>query len=189
MAQISKFGGGIGVYLGNIRSRGGSIRGIKGCAGGVNPWVKVINDTAIAVNQLGARMGSISVTLDVWHRDIYDFLDLQTETGDIRSKAFDVFPAISVPDLFMKRVEEDAEWTLFDPAEVLAVTGKALQDMHNEEFNAFYSQLENNEQLQLKSTTSAKELFKKFLKTTVETGMPYVFYRDTVNRLNPNNHA
>lgn len=107
MAQISKFGGGVGVYLGNIRSSGGSIRGIYGAAGGVNPWIKVINDTAIAVNQLGARLGSISVTLDVWHRDIYDFLDLQTETGDIRAKAFDVFPAVSMPDLFMKRVKEN----------------------------------------------------------------------------------
>jgi ribonucleoside-diphosphate reductase alpha chain len=73
----------------------------------VNPWVKVINDTAIAVNQLGARAGAISVTLDMWHRDIYDFLDLQTETGDIRGKAFDIFPAVSIPDLFMKRVEEN----------------------------------------------------------------------------------
>ncbi|MEI8096920.1 MAG: ATP cone domain-containing protein, partial [Candidatus Moraniibacteriota bacterium] len=92
MAQISKFGGGIGVYLGNIRSRGSAIRGIEGMSGGVNPWIKIINDTAIAVNQLGARLGAISVTLDIWHRDIYDFLDLQTETGDIRAKAFDIFP-------------------------------------------------------------------------------------------------
>jgi ribonucleoside-diphosphate reductase alpha chain len=88
MAQISKFGGGVGVYLGNIRSRGSSIRGVKGMSGGVNPWVKVINDTAVAVNQLGSRLGAISVTLDMWHLDIHDFLDLQTETGDIRAKAF-----------------------------------------------------------------------------------------------------
>ena len=128
MAQISKFGGGVGVYLGNIRSSGGSIRGIFGAAGGVNPWIKVINDTAIAVNQLGSRLGSISVTLDIWHRDIYDFLDLQTETGDIRAKAFDVFPAISVPDLFMKRVKEDGEWSLFDPHEIRSVYGRTLQD-------------------------------------------------------------
>jgi ribonucleoside-diphosphate reductase alpha chain len=94
----------------------------------VNPWIKVINDTAIAVNQLGARAGSISVTLDVWHRDIYDFLDLQTETGDIRRKAFDIFPSVSMPDLFMKRVEEDGDWTLFDPLEVTKLTGKKLQD-------------------------------------------------------------
>ncbi|QFR39669.1 ribonucleoside-diphosphate reductase subunit alpha [Candidatus Gracilibacteria bacterium 28_42_T64] len=189
MAQISKFGGGIGVYLGNIRSRGGTIRGIKGVSGGVNPWIKVINDTAIAVNQLGARMGSISVTLDMWHRDIFDFLDLQTETGDIRAKAFDVFPAVSIPDLFMKRVEENGDWTLFDPKEVKDKTGKVIQDCFNEEFEAFYLECEKNAGLELKRTVNAKELFKKFMKSTVETGMPYVFYRDTVNKLNPNKHA
>jgi len=189
MAQISKYGGGIGVYLGNIRSRGGMIRGIEGVSGGVNPWIKVVNDTAIAVNQLGARLGSISVTLDVWHRDIYDFLDLQTETGDIRSKAFDVFPAISVPDLFMRRVKEDGDWTLFDPNEVERITGKRLQDNYSTEFEALYMEFEADDRLKLKMKVKAKDLFKKFLKTTVETGMPYVFYRDTVNKLNPNKHA
>ncbi|NUJ98006.1 ribonucleoside-diphosphate reductase subunit alpha [Candidatus Gracilibacteria bacterium] len=189
MAQISKFGGGIGVYLGNIRSKGGSIRGVKGVSGGVNPWVKVINDTAIAVNQLGARAGAISVTLDVWHRDIYDFLDLQTETGDIRRKAFDIFPSISFPDLFMKRIQEAGKWTLFDPKEVKDVTGKSLQDCFGEEFEKFYMECENNEKLELKEEVPAKDLFKKYLKSTVETGMPYAFFRDTVNKANPNKHA
>ncbi|MEI9966469.1 MAG: ribonucleoside-diphosphate reductase subunit alpha [Candidatus Moraniibacteriota bacterium] len=189
MAQISKFGGGVGVYLGNIRSRGSMIRGVLGMSGGVNPWIKVINDTAVAVNQLGARLGAISVTLDFWHLDIYDFLDLQTETGDIRSKAFDIFPAVSVPDLFMKRLQEDGEWTLFDPYQVKHVHGKNLQDHFNDEFDAFYLELEQDERMTMKKTIKAKELFKKFLKTTVETGMPYVFFRDTVNRLNPNKHA
>jgi len=190
MAQISKFGGGIGVYLGHIRSQGGMIRGVEGTSGGVNPWIKVINDTANAVNQLGARAGAISVTLDVWHRDIYDFLDLQTETGDIRSKAFDIFPAVSVPDLFMKRVEEGGEWSLFDPHEVAHhYEGRRIEDSFGEEFEAFYLELENDYRLKLKKSVPAKDLFKKFLKATVETGMPYVFFRDTVNRLNPNKHA
>lgn len=189
MAQISKFGGGVGVYLGNIRSRGGSIRGVYGASGGVNPWIKVVNDTAVAVNQLGARLGAISVTLDVWHADIYDFLDLQTETGDIRSKAFDIFPAISVPDLFIRRVKENGDWTLFDPNEVSKKYGRALQDHFGKEFESFYEELERDETLRLKKTVPAKDLFKKFLKTVVETGMPYVFFRDTVNRLNPNKHA
>ncbi|MDP5039074.1 MAG: ribonucleoside-diphosphate reductase subunit alpha [Candidatus Gracilibacteria bacterium] len=189
MAQISKFGGGIGVYLGNIRSRGGSIRGVNGASGGVNPWIKVINDTAVAVNQLGARAGAISVTLDMWHRDIYDFLDLQTETGDIRRKAFDIFPAVSIPDLFIKRVENNESWTLFDPKQVKDVTGRVLQDHFCDDFEKFYVECENNLKLTLKETVSAKDLFKKFLKSTVETGMPYVFYRDTVNALNPNKHA
>lgn len=189
MAQISKFGGWIGVYLGNIRSKGWSIRGVKGVSGWVNPWIKVINDTAIAVNQLGARAGAISVTLDVWHRDIYDFLDLQTETGDIRRKAFDVFPAISFPDLFMKRVQKNEGWTLFDPKEIKDVTGKVLQDHFWDEFEKFYIECENNPKLELKETMSAKDIFKKYLKSTVETGMPYAFFRDTVNKLNPNKHA
>lgn len=189
MSQISKFGGGIGVYMGNIRSKGGSIRGVKGVSGGVAPWIKVINDTAIAVNQLGARAGAISVTLDVFHRDIYDFLDLQTETGDIRRKAFDVFPAVSIPDLFMRRVEENGEWTLFCPKEVKDVMGETLQDKFNEEFEAFYEKCEKSNKLELKKTINARDLFKTFLKATVETGMPYVFFRDTVNKLNPNKHA
>lgn len=189
IAQISKYGGGVGVYLGHIRAQGASIRGIKGAAGGVNPWVKVINDTAVAVNQLGARLGAVSVTLDIWHRDIYDFLELQTESGDIRAKAFDVFPAVSIPDLFMKRVEEDAEWSLFDPYEVQKKYGKCLEDHFEKEFEDFYAILEADTTLEMKKTVKAKDLFKQFLKTTVETGMPYVFYRDTVNRLNPNKHA
>ncbi len=189
MAQISKFGGGVGVYLGNIRGRGGSIRGVKNMSGGVNPWIKVINDTAIAVNQLGSRLGAISVTLDIWHLDIYDFLDLQTETGDIRAKAFDIFPAVSIPDLFMKRLEADQTWTLFDPHEITQYYGKALQDHFETDFDHFYEELERDERLTLRKIVNAKELFKKFLKTTVETGMPYVFFRDTVNRLNPNKHA
>jgi ribonucleoside-diphosphate reductase alpha chain len=82
------------------------------------PWVKVVNDTAIAVNQLGARAGAISVTLDIWHRDVLDFLDMQTETGDIRRKSFDIFPAVSIPDIFMQRVLRDDKRTLFDPKEV-----------------------------------------------------------------------
>jgi len=189
VAQISKFGGGVGMYWGNIRARGASIRGVENIAGGVNPWIKVINDTAVAVNQLGARLGSVSVTLDIWHLDIYDFLDLQTETGDIRSKAFDVFPAISVPDLFMRRMREGGDWTLFDPYQIEKLYGKRLQNSFGKEFEAFYEELEKDDRLTLKKTVSAKDLFKKHLKTVVETGMPYVFFRDTVNRLNPNQHA
>lgn len=189
MAQISKFGGGVGVYLGHIRSKGGSIRHVKNASGGVIPWTRVINDTACAVNQLGSRLGAISPTIDVWHRDIHDFLNLQTETGDIRSKAFDVFPAISVPDLFMKRVEQDQNWTLFDPHEVWKKYGKRLEDTFCEEFETFYQTCENDPELELKETIKAKDLMKKALKTTVETGMPYFFYRDTVNRANPNKHA
>lgn len=189
IAQISKFGGGVGIYLGHIRSKGASIRGVKGASGGVIPWVRVINDTACAVNQLGSRLGAISPTLDIWHRDINDFLNLQTETGDIRAKAFDVYPAVSIPDLFMKRVKANAAWTLFDPNEIFQVTRKRMEDHFGKEFDQFYQECEKNDSLEYKSTVKAKDLMKEFLKTTVETGMPYVFFRDTVNEVNPNKHA
>lgn len=189
MAQVSKFWWGIWVYLGNIRSKWGTIRGNKWASWGVTPWAKVINDTAIAVNQLWARAWAISVTLDVFHRDIFNFLDLQTETGDIRGKAFDLFPSISIPDLFMERVRDDMHWTLFCPKEVLDVTWERLQDKYGDEFNSFYHRLEQDERLELKKTIQAKDLFKTYLKCTVETGMPYAFFRDTINEVNPNKHA
>ncbi len=189
IAQISKFGGGVGIYLGHIRSRGSEIRKIKNASGGVIPWVKVINDTACAVNQLGARQGAVSPTLDIWHKDINDFLNLQTETGDIRSKAFDIFPAVSIPDIFMKRVESNDEWTLFDPYEIFKVTGKRLEDYFCDEFEEFYLECENNKKIFFSAKIKAKELMKKLMKTAVETGLPYVFFRDTVNAVNPNKHA
>ncbi len=189
LAQISKFGGGAGVYLGHIRAKGAAIRGVEGSSGGIIPWTKVINNTATSVNQLGSRIGAISVTTDIWHKDIFDFLNLQTETGDIRSKAFDIFPAISIPDLFMKRVAKDKNWTLFDPHEVEKVTGKNMEDQFNLAFDKFYRQCEKNKKLKLKEVVSAKDLFKTFMKTAVETGMPYIFFRDTVNRVNPNSHV
>lgn len=189
MAQISKFGWWIGSYIWNIRSKGWTIRWVKWVSGWVAPWVKVINDTATAVNQLWARAWAISVTLDVWHKDIFEFLDMQTETWDIRRKAFDVFPSVSIPDLFMERVMSGESWTIFDPKEVKDITWKKLQDCFWEEFEKFYVECENNPKLEQKETVEAKELFKKFLKSTVETGMPYVFFRDTVNKLNPNKHA
>ncbi len=189
MAQVSKYGGWIGVYLWNIRSKGWYIRWVKWAAGWVNPWIKVINDTAVAVNQLWARAWAISVTLDVFHRDIYSFLDLQTETWDIRSKSFDIFPAVTFPDLFMERVANDEDWTLFDPKEIEDKLWVKLQDKFWAEFEEFYKECEKNDILELKEVVRAKDLFKKYLKTTVETGMPYAFFRDTVNSLNPNKHA
>ena len=189
IAQISKFGGGVGTYLGHIRSKGASIRWVKWVSGWVVPRVKVINDTAIAVNQLWARAWAVSVTLDCWHRDIFDRLHMQTETGDMRRKCFDIFPSMSVADVFMERVEANGEWTLFDPHEVRVVTGQKMEMLFGDEFKAFYEACEKDDRLELKETIKAKDLFKVFLKTVVETWMPYVFFRDTVNRYNPNRHC
>jgi len=117
MAQISKYAGGLGVYVGKIRSTGSSIQNKKGTSSGIIPYVKLINDTMTYVDQLGMRKGSASVTLDVWHKDILDFLEVKTNAGDERKKAHDIHPAISIPDLFMKRVKNKEQWTLFDPYE------------------------------------------------------------------------
>jgi ribonucleoside-diphosphate reductase alpha chain len=189
MAQISKNWGWIGVYLWNIRAKGSIIKGVYWLSWGVNPWIKVINDTAVAVNQMGKRAWAISVTLDVFHKDIYHFLDLQTETWDIRSKSFDVFPSVSFPDLFFKRVEEDKDWSLFCPKEVEDIYWFRLQDKFGEEFISSYEELEKSDKLKIKDTVKARDLFKVYLKAVVETWMPYAFYRDTVNRLNPNKHS
>jgi len=189
MAQISKNWWGLWVYMWNIRSKGGSIKWVYWLSWGVMPWAKVINDTAIAVNQMWKRAGAISVTLDVFHRDIYQWLDMQTETGDIRSKSFDLFPAVSFPDLFYKRMEAREKWTLFCPKEVEDLYWKRLQDHFGEEFVSFYEELEQDWRLRLKETVDAFDLFKTYLKSVVETGMPYSFYRDTVNKLNPNKHC
>jgi ribonucleoside-diphosphate reductase alpha chain len=122
--MISKFAGGLGVYVGKIRGKGSSIQNYKGACSGVIPVIRLINDTTVYVDQLGMRKGSASITLDIWHYDILDFLEVKTTHGDERLKAHDIFPAVSIPDLFMKRLKkfletnESQEWTLFDPYSV-----------------------------------------------------------------------
>ena len=189
MAQISKNWWGLWVYMWNVRAKGSMIKWVYWLSWWTTPWIKVINDTGIAVNQMGKRAWAISVTLDIFHADIYSFLDLQTETWDIRSKSFDIFPAVSFPDLFFKRMEEGEQWTMFCPKEVEEVTGRRLQDHFWEEFDKFYEELEQMPWLKIRHTEPAKNLFKTYLKSVVETWMPYAFFRDTANALNPNKHA
>ncbi|MCK9910725.1 ribonucleoside-diphosphate reductase subunit alpha, partial [Microbacteriaceae bacterium K1510] len=109
-SMVSKFGGGVGIYLGKVRSRGSSIRGHKGASGGVVPWTRLYNQIAISVDQLGTRAGAFAIYLDIWHADILDFLNLKTNNGDDRMKAHDIFPGVCIPDLFMKRVKERGMW-------------------------------------------------------------------------------
>jgi len=156
--------------------------------GGVIPWIKIINDTAVAVNQLGKRAGAVTVALDVWHLDIEHFLELQSENGDQRKKAYDVFPQVVVADLFMKRVELDQHWTLFDPFEIREKYGIEMAELWGEDFEKFYLELENSDTLELRKVIKAKDLMKSIMKTTIETGMPYMFFKDTANRTNPNKH-
>lgn len=191
-ASVSKHGGALGIYMGKVRALNSEIRGYKNTSGGVVPWIRLYNDTAVAVDQLGRRKGGASVTLDIWHQDLYEFLDLKTNNGDDRRKAHDIFPALSIPDLFMKRLLERGEWSLFDPYDVKKCMGFYLEDSYDEkeggEFTRRYLACENNGDLK-RTTVSTLDIMKKIMKSAVETGTPFIFFRDTVNRANPNKHA
>lgn len=189
-AQVSKFGGGMGMYLGKVRATGGSIRGFEGAAGGVIRWIRVINDTAVAVDQLGMRQGAVAVYLDVWHRDLPEFLQLRTNNGDDRMKAHDVFPAVCYPDLFWKMAREDMDqdWHLMCPHDVLTVKGYALEDYFGEEWEKRYLDCVADPRIP-KRTITVKDIVRLVLKSAVETGTPFTFNRDVVNRANPNSHA
>ncbi len=187
-AQISQNGGGMGVYLGHIRGLGSSIRDYAGVGSGVIPWVRLYNDTAVSVNQLGQRAGAASIWLDIWHTDIVDFLDLKTNNGDERRKAHDIFPGVCVPDLFYKRLEKGESWYLFDPHEVRIRKGWRLEESWGEEFESRYMECVSDPSVPRKEISSL-ELMGLILKSLYETGGPFFFNRDTVNRLNPNKHA
>lgn len=188
-AQVSKFGGGMGLYLGKVRATGSMIRGFEGAAGGVNRWVKLINDTAVAVDQLGMRQGAVAVYLDVWHKDLPEFLQLRTNNGDDRMKAHDVFSAICYPDLFWKLGKEslDSSWHLMCPHEILVVKGYALEDYYGAEWERRYWDCVKDPRIS-KRTISVRDVIRLTLKSAVETGTPFAFFRDTVNRANPNSH-
>ncbi len=190
-AQVSKHGGALGIYLGKVRALNSEIRGHKRSSGGVIPWVRLYNDTAVAVDQLGRRKGSASVTLDVWHSDLYDFLELKTNNGDDRRKAHDIFPSISIPDLFMERLLKRENWSLFDPYMVHKEMGFYLEDYFDDEedkaFTTRYLACEANEKLE-RITIPTLDIMKKIMISAVETGTPFIFFRDTVNRANPNKH-
>ena len=139
-AQVSKFGGGMGLYFGKVRATGSSIRGFKGAAGGVIRWIKLVNDTAVAVDQLGMRQGAAAVYLDAWHKDLPEFLQLRTNNGDDRMKAHDIFPGVCYPDLFWRLAKEnlDQDWYLMCPHEIEAVKGYCLEDSYGEEWEERY---------------------------------------------------
>ncbi|MBT2759978.1 ribonucleoside-diphosphate reductase subunit alpha [Paenibacillus sp. ISL-20] len=201
VARLSKTGGGIGVYLGKVRARGSDIRGHKNTSSGVIPWIRQLNNTAVSVDQLGTRKGAIAVYLDVFHKDILAFLDLKLNNGDERMRAHDVFHGVCLPDLFMERVEERGEWSLFCPHEVKKVMGwkdengraLGLEDFYDEKlgegtFREKYAEAVANPNLS-RITVQAIDIMKRIMKSQLETGTPYMFYRDTVNRMNPNSHA
>ena len=188
-AMVSKFGGGMGMYFGKVRAAGGNIRGFKGVAGGVIRWMRLVNDTAVAVDQLGMRQGAVAVYLDVWHKDLPEFLQLRTNNGDDRMKAHDIFPAVCYPDLFWRMAKEDLNkpWHLFCPHEIMALKGYCLEDYYGEEWEKRYLDCVNDPRLS-RRTISIKDIVRLVLRSAVETGTPFTFNRDTVNRANPNAH-
>ncbi|MFT9597319.1 ribonucleoside-diphosphate reductase subunit alpha [Mesobacillus sp.] len=192
ISTLSKNGGGIGVYLGKIRSRGSDIKGFKGVSSGVIPWMKQLNNTAVSVDQLGQRQGAIAVYLDVWHKDIFPFLDAKLNNGDERQRTHDLFTGICIPDLFMEQVEKRGDWYLFDPHEVRSVMGFSLEDYFDEEkgagsFREKYWECVYHPALS-HEVVPAIEIFKSIMISQLETGTPYMFYRDQVNRMNANHH-
>lgn len=188
-AEVSKHGGGMGLYFGKVRANGSDIRGFEGVAGGVIRWIRLANDTAVAVDQLGVRQGAVAVYLDIWHKDMPEFLGLRTNNGDDRMKAHDVFPGVCVPDLFWKLTRDDinADWHMFDPHEVEKKYGKALEDTYGEEFEEFYKKLVADKDIS-RRTMSVKDMVRLLIKSWTETGTPFIFNRDTVNKANPNKH-
>lgn len=188
-AMVSKFGGGMGMYFGKVRAAGGNIRGFKGVAGGVIRWMRLVNDTAVAVDQLGMRQGAVAVYLDVWHKDLPEFLQLRTNNGDDRMKAHDIFPAVCYPDLFWRMAKEDLNkpWHLFCPHEIMTLKGYCLEDYYGEEWEKRYLDCVNDPRLS-RRTISIKDIVRLVLRSAVETGTPFTFNRDTVNRVNPNAH-
>lgn len=183
-SQISKFGGGMGVYIGKLRAENSDIRGFKNKGKGIVYWCKILNDTSIACDQLGVRNGAVAITNDCWHRDIFSFLSLKTTNGDERLKAMDIFPAVSIPDIFMKQLKIKGDWWLFCPHEIETFMGYKLEDCWGAEFEKKYWDCVNHPLLP-KKKVKAIEVMQSIIKSTTETGTPFLFFRDTVNSMNP----
>ena len=175
-AAISKWAGGIGLHIHNIRGRGTHIRGTNGTSNGIVPMLKVYNGTARYVDQGGGRRnGSFAIYLEPWHSDIYSFLDMRKNHGDEEQRARDLFYALWIPDLFIKRVKEDSHWTLFCPDQ-----NPGLSDCYGEEFEKLYEKYE--QEGPKKKTIRARELWFKILDSQMETGTPYMLYKDACNK-------
>jgi len=174
-AHISKWSGGIGIHCSNVRANGSRIKGTNGVADGIIPMLRVFNNTARYVNQGGGkRKGSFAIYLEPWHADVMEFLELRLNQGDEEMRCRDLFTAMWIPDLFMKCVEEDREWHLMCPNEC-----PGLQDVHGEEFNELYKMCVV--QGRFKKVVRAREVWDAILKSQVETGTPYMCYKDAAN--------
>ena len=188
-ASVSKHGGGMGLYFGKVRANGSTIRGYKGAAGGILRWIRIVNDVAVAVDQLGVRAGAVACYLDVWHKDLPEFLQIRTNNGDDRMKAHDIFPAICYPDYFWRLARDNinALWYLMDPKEVFDVKGYHIEDYFGKDWENKYFDCINDERIH-KREIPIKEIIRLIIKSAVETGTPFAFNRDLVNEANPNKH-
>ena len=180
-ARISKWAGGIGLHIHDVRSNKSHIRGTNGTSDGIIPMLRVYNTTARYVNQAGRRKGSIAVYLEPWHADIMDFLEIRLNQGDEEARCRDLFSAMWIPDLFMKRVESNGNWSLFCPD-----TAKGLSDVYGKEFEDLYEKYES-EGLATK-TIPAVEVWKSIIKSQSETGTPYMLYKDACNEKSNHKH-
>ena len=180
-ARISKWAGGIGLHIHDVRSNKSHIRGTNGTSDGIIPMLRVYNMTARYVNQAGRRKGSIAVYLEPWHADIMDFLEIRLNQGDEEARCRDLFSAMWIPDLFMKRVESNGNWSLFCPD-----TAKGLSDVYGKEFEDLYEKYES-EGLATK-TIPAVEVWKSIIKSQSETGTPYMLYKDACNEKSNHKH-
>ena len=192
-AMISKSGGGLGFYVGYIRAKGSKLMGENGASGGVIPMIKVFNDTLVYVNQAGKRKGAGTVALPIWHNDILDFLDIQTEVGDPRNKSFDIQPQICFNDLFMNMLKEDKSqtWFTFCPYEIKDVLGIVMPEQYNEDFVTAYRlavQAYKDGRLKVVTEHTINDLWKHYLMVFFERGRPYATFIDKINRDNPNKH-
>ena len=180
-ARISKWAGGIGLHVHDVRANKSHIRGTNGTSDGIIPMLRVYNSTARYVNQAGRRKGSIAVYLEPWHADILDFLEIRLNQGDEEARCRDLFSAMWIPDLFMKRVESDGNWSLFCPDQA-----KGLSDVYGKEFEDLYEKYES-EGIATK-VVPASEIWKAIIKSQSETGTPYMLYKDACNEKSNHKH-
>ncbi|NMY43025.1 ribonucleoside-diphosphate reductase subunit alpha [Pseudomonas sp. WS 5013] len=186
-AMLSKFAGGLGNDWTPVRALGSYIKGTNGKSQGVVPFLKVVNDTAVAVNQGGKRKGAVCAYLETWHLDIEEFLELRKNTGDDRRRTHDMNTANWIPDLFMKRVFDDGQWTLFSPSEVPDLhdlTGKAFEERYE-----YYEALAGYGKIKVYKTIAAKDLWRKMLSMLFETGHPWLTFKDPCNLRSPQQHV
>ena len=180
------------IYIGKLRATGSDIRGYKGASSGTIGWIKQLDNTAVTVDQLGQRKGAVAVYQDMWHKDIEGLIDLRLNTGDKDKRAYNVFTGLCIPDEFMRQVKKRGDWYLFDPHEIRQVMGYSLEDFYDKKklgdketpnptdhaFTYRYYECVDNDKLS-KNRIPAINLQKKVMKAQLETGIPYMFYRDT----------